>query len=66
MKPSINAKQKKRGRPATGKTPMIGLRLSPEVAAAVDAWAAKHGLGSRSAAIRQMIDQAIAAKTRRK
>ena len=41
MAPSrISAKRKKkRGRPATGQDPMIGLRLPPEETARLDQWA---------------------------
>jgi len=36
MNQSINVKQKKRGRPATGKTPITGVRLPDDLAEAVD------------------------------
>lgn len=58
MKRSISAKQKKRGRPATGVRPMIGLRLSATDIARVDSWAAAHGL-SRSEAIRLLIERGL-------
>ena len=59
MKRSITAKQKKRGRPATGITPMIGVRLHPEVRLAVEAWAGRHGKVSLSEAIRLLIGIAL-------
>jgi hypothetical protein len=60
MASSIKAKPKKRrGRPATGKDPMIGLRLPVETIAALDAWAKKEGLASRSEAVRLLIDTAV-------
>jgi len=55
---SIAAKPKKRGRPATGKDPMVGLRLSPELTRAVDSWAEERNL-TRSEAIRTMIERAL-------
>jgi len=60
----IPNKQKKRGRgrPATGKDPLIALRLPREVIGAVDAWATRHKAGSRSAAVRTMIEMALRAK----
>jgi hypothetical protein len=53
---SISAKPKKRGpgRPATGRDPMIGLRLSKEETALLDKWAKANGC-TRSEAIRAMI-----------
>jgi hypothetical protein len=62
MAKSMGVKQKKRrGRPATGTDPIIGLRLSPEKTDQLDAWAATEGLTSRSEAVRRMIDQALGA-----
>jgi predicted DNA-binding protein len=58
MAGSIGVKHKKRGRPATGHDPLVGLRLSPEMTARVDAWAERQNL-TRSEAIRQMIEQAL-------
>jgi hypothetical protein len=62
MTKSMGVKQKKRrGRPATGTDPIIGLRLSPEKTEQLDAWAAAEGLTSRSEAVRRMIDQVLGA-----
>lgn len=47
-------KNKKRGRPATGMDPMIGLRLSKVEIARLDRWAKAKGL-TRSQAIREAI-----------
>jgi predicted DNA binding CopG/RHH family protein len=58
MKRSISAKQKKRGRPATGVRPMIGLRLSEDDIERVDRWAKERGM-SRSDAIRALIEQGL-------
>ncbi|MDQ0305339.1 CopG family ribbon-helix-helix protein [Ancylobacter polymorphus] len=48
---SISVPQKKRGRPSTGVTPRVGVRLTPDVTAAVDAYAGQEGY-DRSEAIR--------------
>jgi hypothetical protein len=60
MKSSISAKQKKRGRgrPPTGVRPMIGLRVSGDETALVDAWGERHGM-NRSDAIRAMIREVL-------
>lgn len=50
---------KKRGRPATGRDPLIALRLPAELVKAVDKWAAKRGI-NRSSAIRQWIEIGLA------
>jgi hypothetical protein len=51
-------RQKRRGRPPTGKAlGMFPLRLSEETLAAVDAWIRDQGEGmSRSEALRRLID----------
>ena len=57
----ISAKRKKkRGRPATGQDPMIGLRLPPEETARLDQWAKANDYATRSAAIRALIKRARA------
>jgi hypothetical protein len=58
MKKSISAKQKKRGRgrPATGVTPMVGLRMPPEMRAQVEKLARKDGI-TLSKAILQIIEK---------
>src|SRR5262249_8396318 len=58
MKQSVSAKRKKRRRPATGTTPLI--RLPEEFTIRIDAWAADHGGVTRSEAIRQLVEQALA------
>ncbi len=55
---SIAATPKKRGRPATGRDPLICVRIPPEAVATIDAWAAARGV-SRSEAIRAMISEAL-------
>jgi hypothetical protein len=44
---------KKRGRPATGKDPMMALRMPPDLKAEVETWA--KGKMPRSKAIRELI-----------
>jgi metal-responsive CopG/Arc/MetJ family transcriptional regulator len=51
---SIPVSQKKRGRPATGETPRVGVRLAPETIGRVDAFAASEGI-DRSEAIRRLV-----------
>jgi len=54
-------KQKKRGRPGTGHTPFVGVRLPPPLIALVEKWASKHNGGlSRSEAIRRLIEIGLA------
>lgn len=57
---------KKRGRPATGQDPVTAIRLSPDLRAAVDRWAARQAnTPSRSEAIRQLIEQGLASPANR-
>jgi predicted DNA-binding protein len=51
-------KNKKRGRPATGMDPMIGLRLSVDEIARLDRWA-KANKVTRSQAIREAIKRLV-------
>ncbi len=59
MTKSIKVSPKKRGRPATGKDPMIGARFDPEAVAAIEAWA-KTADVSRSEAIRRLVELGLA------
>jgi predicted DNA-binding protein len=52
-------RKKKRGRPATGQDPVIGLRLSKEDTARLDKWAKAHGY-TRSQAIRTILEERLA------
>lgn len=62
MAKSIKANLKKRGRPATGKDPMIGARFAPSTVAAIDAWADDSGDGcTRSEAIRRLVELGLKA-----
>jgi|SRR5436853_4519720 len=58
-----SVKRKKRGRPATGTDPLIGVRLPPETIKAIDAWAKRENVSSRSEAVRRMVYQSLAAAT---
>jgi Arc/MetJ-type ribon-helix-helix transcriptional regulator len=60
MKSSIRTKRKKRGRPATGQDPVSAIRLSVELAQAIDSWAARNKAASRSEAIRQLVEMGLA------
>jgi hypothetical protein len=53
--------KRKRGRPKTGIGPNIGLRLYPELDAALDAWIAKQPdpKPSRPEAIRRILREAL-------
>jgi hypothetical protein len=58
MAKSISVKRKKRGRPATGTDPLVGVRLPEATIKAVDAYAADKNI-SRSEAIREFIDRGL-------
>ena len=54
---SISVKQKRRGRPASGVTPMIGVRLSLSKRKAIEAWAnAEPDKPSLSEAVRRLLE----------
>jgi Arc/MetJ-type ribon-helix-helix transcriptional regulator/predicted transcriptional regulator len=59
---SIKVIPKKRGRPATGKDPLIALRLPPGMIEAVDDWGCQRGTPSRSEAIRDLIERGLQKK----
>ncbi|OYY84620.1 MAG: hypothetical protein B7Y61_08740 [Rhizobiales bacterium 35-66-30] len=57
---SITVKPKKRGRPATGKDPLVGVRMPPDLVAKLDDWCAKQAPApSRSAAIRAFVEAGL-------
>jgi Arc/MetJ-type ribon-helix-helix transcriptional regulator len=58
---SKKAKPKKRGRPATGKDPLVGVRLPDAMIKQIDAWAKREGVASRSEAIRRLVDESLVA-----
>jgi Ribbon-helix-helix protein, copG family len=60
MARSIRALPKKRGRPATGRDPVSAIRLSPDLIATIDKWAARHDVSSRSEAIRRLVEVGLA------
>jgi hypothetical protein len=61
-----NVKQKKKkGRPATGLTPFIGLRLAADEIDLVDELAAELGI-DRSKALRVLLREGLAARARKK
>ena len=63
MKKSISAKQKTRGRPATGITPMVGFRADPVIRAAVVRWAENQpDTPTLSEAIRRLVELGLTVK----
>jgi hypothetical protein len=57
---SIKDKPKKRGRPATGKDPMMGFRAPPELRRAIDEWRKRRpDRPSLAKAIRQLIERGL-------
>jgi Ribbon-helix-helix protein, copG family len=67
MRRSNIVEQKKRGRPPTGQTPFVGVRLSSQLIARVDAWAAKdNGALSRSEALRRLVELGLTVKAPKK
>ena len=58
MNGSIAVKQKKRGRPATGRDPIVGVRFPPQTIREIDRVAAAAG-EKRSEAIRRLVEQAL-------
>jgi hypothetical protein len=51
----------RRGRPATGKDPLVSARLPPALVAEVEAWATTNA-ASRSEAIRRLVELGLKAK----
>jgi metal-responsive CopG/Arc/MetJ family transcriptional regulator len=64
MDRSIKAIPKKRGRPATGKAPLVALRMPPRLIEQIDMWAEYQKTG-RSDAIRRLVELGLATATRR-
>lgn len=58
MAKSITVVPKKRGRPATGKDPLLTVRAPPELISAIGAWADRAGL-ARSEAVRRLIEAGL-------
>jgi hypothetical protein len=64
---SVKYKKRGRGRPATGHSPIVGVRMPPEERRAVEAWAAKQeDRPSLSKAIRHLVALALAAEMKRR
>jgi hypothetical protein len=62
MKKSIAVKPK-RGRPATGRDPFVGIRLPATLIEDIRTWADKQGAESRSEAIRRLVEIALKSET---
>jgi len=58
---SIAVKRKKRGRPATGVDPLVGVRIPKETIAEIDAWARSNDT-TRSEAIRRLVERGLKGK----
>jgi hypothetical protein len=66
MKKSIKVDQKKkRGRPATGRDPMVSSRIPTVTVSAVDDWAQRNET-TRSDAIRRLVELGLTVKTKAK
>jgi hypothetical protein len=60
MEKLITVSPKKRGRPATGKDPMLNFRAPKTLIELIDAWAEKQkDAPSRSEAIRRLLEKAL-------
>jgi hypothetical protein len=60
-KPKVNENKRPRGRPfAGGRDPAVGVRLPWRVITALDKWGKERGLGSRSEAIRHLVQIGLA------
>jgi len=59
-KPTDKVVRKKRGRPATGKEPMMSFRMADDRRPAVDEWAAKQpDKPKRSEALRRLVEKGL-------
>jgi Arc/MetJ-type ribon-helix-helix transcriptional regulator len=61
MAKSIAVKPK-RGRPATGRDPFVGIRLPAPLLESIQAWSEKNDAASRSEAIRHLVEIGLKAK----
>jgi hypothetical protein len=62
---SIKAKPKKRGRPATGRDPMMGFRAAPELRASIVRWAENQSdVPTLSEATRRLVELGLTVKTK--
>jgi hypothetical protein len=58
QKSTIKVIPKRRGRPATGKDPLISLRVPPELKKAIEDWAKREKI-KRSEAIRRFVEEGL-------
>lgn len=68
MPKAISVLQKKkrgRGRPATGRDPIVNVRLSEDLISEVDEWASENRIETRSAAIRELIELGLGQKSKK-
>jgi hypothetical protein len=67
MKKSINDNRKSRGRPATGTAPLVGVRMTEEFQAEINAWAKKQeDHPALATAIRRLVELGLRVKTEAK
>jgi hypothetical protein len=64
-KSALKVIPKKRGRPATGKDPLVAIRMPQELIDEIDAWAKRYANEGRSRAIRRLVDLGLKAKGRK-
>jgi hypothetical protein len=65
MKKSIKAEPKKRGRPATGKDPMMGFRAAPVLRASIVRWAENQpDRPTLSEAVRRLVELGLTLGTK--
>jgi hypothetical protein len=65
MAKSIKVEHKKRGRPATGKDSLYGLRISDDLMGRIQKWASKQEVDlNRSQAIRQLLEIGLKANVK--
>lgn len=63
MAKSINDNQKKRGRPATGIAPMVGVRMTDEFQAEIRKWIRKQSdRPTLAEAIRRLVEKGLKVK----
>jgi hypothetical protein len=64
MKKSIKVQPKKRrGRPATGKDPLLTVRAPKTIIRAIEEWATKNAV-TRSEAVRRLVELGLTVKTK--
>jgi hypothetical protein len=64
MKKSINDNRKSRGRPATGTAPLVGVRMTEEFQAEINAWAKKQqDHPALATAIRRLVELGLTVRT---